>query len=192
MVNVSVVMTVADPGVTVVCENAAVVSGGKLLAVNVTGFGKPPAPGVSWIMAVMGVPAGSGAGGVGTESEKEIAVPDNETVCVFGDASSVIVKVAGPRAPAAVGVNVRLMTQLAAGATVDPFVQVVPVVATEKSEAFVPLIATLPICSVEPPGLLTVIVEGALAVPTACAGNAIGVFGISVAAGGVMPVRVTV
>ena len=131
MVNVSVFITVVDPGVTVVCENAAVVSDGKLLAVNVTGFGNPPDPGVSWITAVMGVPAGSGAGGVGTERPKEIPVPDRETVCVVGDASSVIVKVAGPLAPAAAGLNVRLMTQLADGATVDPFVQVVPVVETE-------------------------------------------------------------
>jgi hypothetical protein len=167
VVNVSVVITVAVPGVTVVCENAPVASDGKLLTVRVTGFGNPPVPGVSWIMAVMAVPAGSGAGGVGTEIVKEIAVPDSETVCVVGDASSVIVKVAGPRAPAAVRVNVRLITQLAAGATVDAVVQVVPVVATEKSEALAPLITTPLMCSVEPPGLLTVIVEGPLVVPTA-------------------------
>jgi hypothetical protein len=68
-------MTVADPGVTVVCENAAVVSGGKLLAVNVTGFGNPPVPGVSWIMAEMGVPAGSAEGGVGTELRKRSPFP---------------------------------------------------------------------------------------------------------------------
>jgi hypothetical protein len=116
--------------------------------------------------AVIGVPAAAGAGCVGTDSVKEMPVPESETVCVVGDASSVIVKVAGPRAPAAPGVNVILMTQLAAGATVDPFVQVVPVVATAKSEALVPLIATVLICSVEPPGLLTVIEEALLAAPT--------------------------
>jgi hypothetical protein len=115
---------------------------------------------------VMGWPAVTGAGCVGTDSVKEIPVPDSDTVCVVGDASSVIVKVAGPRAPAAPGVNVTLMTQLAAGATVDPFVQVVPVVATAKSVAFVPPIATVLMCSVEPPGLDTVIDEALLAVPT--------------------------
>lgn len=163
--NVSVVVTTAVPGVTVVCENDAVVSGGRLETVNVTGFGNPPVPGVSWIVAVMGCPAVAGAGGVGTESAKEIPVPDRDAVCVVGDASSVIVKVAA-RAPAAAGVNVTLMTQLAAGATVDPFVQVVPVVATAKSPALVPLIATVVMCSVEPPELVTVIDDALLAVPT--------------------------
>jgi len=114
----------------------------------------------------MGVPAVCGAGGVGTDSVNEMPVPDREAVCVVGDASSVIVKIAGPRAPDAAGVNITLMTQLAAGATVDPFVQVVPVVATAKSAAFVPLIAMVLMCSVEPPGLLTVMEEGLLAVPT--------------------------
>jgi hypothetical protein len=57
------------------------------------------------------------------------------------------------------------MTQFAAGATVDAFVQVVPV-AMAKSPAFVPLIATVLMCRVEPPGLVTVMVEALLAVPT--------------------------
>jgi hypothetical protein len=98
---------------------------------------------------------------------KETPVPESEVVCIAGDASSVIVKVAGPCAPAVVGVNVTLMTQLAAGATVDPFMQVVPVVATANSAALVPLIATLVMCSVEPLGLVNVIEEALLVVPTA-------------------------
>ena len=166
VVNVNVVVTTALPGVSVVCENDPVVSGGRLEAENVTAFGKPPVPGVSWIVAVIGVPAVAAAGGVGTAKAKEMPVPDKEMVCVVGDASSVTVNVAGPRAPAAPGVKVTLMTQLAAGATVDPFVQVVPVVATAKSAAFVPLIATELMCSVEPPGLVNVMEEALLAVPT--------------------------
>jgi hypothetical protein len=98
---------------------------------------------------------------------KSIPVPDRDTVCVVdGDASSVIVTVAGPRAPTAVGANVKLMTQLAPTATVEPLVQVVPVDAMAKSPELVPLIATVVICSVEPPGLVTVIVEALLVVPT--------------------------
>ena len=59
-----------------------------------------------------------------------------------------------------------MMTQFAAGATVDAFVHVVPVAAMAKSPAFVPLIATVLMCRVEPPGLVTVMVEALLAVPT--------------------------
>jgi hypothetical protein len=47
VVNVSVVVTVATPGVSVVCENAAVVSGGRFEAEKVTALGNPPVPGVS-------------------------------------------------------------------------------------------------------------------------------------------------
>jgi len=90
-----------------------------------------------------------------------------ETVCVVdGDASSVMVKVDGPRAPTAAGVNVRLIVQLAPTATVEPLVQVVPVEAIAKSAALVPLIAKVVICSVAPPGLLTVIEVVALIVAT--------------------------
>ena len=164
--SVSMVVTVAFPGVSVVVENTAVVSGGRLEAEKVTGFGNPPVPGTSWIVAVIGVPAVSGVGSVGTDKVKEIPVPVNVSVCVVGVASSVIVNVAGPRAPAAAGVNVTLMTQLAEAATVDPFVQVVPDVATAKSPAFVPLIATVLMCSGDPPGLFTVTDEALLVVPT--------------------------
>ena len=98
---------------------------------------------------------------------KSIPVPDRDTVCVVvGDASSVIVSVAVPRGPTAAGVNVRLMSQVAFGATVEPFVQVVPVVAMAKSVAFVPPIAALVICNVEPPGLVSVTLDALLTVAT--------------------------
>ena len=165
VVSVSIVVTVELPGITDGFENDAMVAGGRFVAVKVMGFGKPPVPGVTWMAAVMGCPATTAAGGVGTVTVKSIPVPESETVCVvLGDASSVIVSVAGPRAPTAAGVNVTLMSQLAAGATVEPFVQVVPVVAIAKSAAFVPLIATVVMCSVEPPGFVTVILD---APPTA-------------------------
>jgi hypothetical protein len=122
VVSVSIVVTVELPGVTDGFENDAIVAGGRFVTVKVIGLGKPPAPGVIWIVAVMGCPATTAAGGVGTVTVKSIPVPESETVCVvLGDASSVMVSVAGPRAPTAAGVNVTLMSQLAAGATVEPF-----------------------------------------------------------------------
>ena len=48
------------------------------------------------------------------------------------------------------------------------------------------------ICSVEPPGLVSVIMVRRLVVPTPCAENAIGVLGDRVTAAGVTPVRLTV
>jgi len=63
-------------------------------------------------------------------------------------------------------VKVSITSQLALGATVDPFVHVVPVAAIAKSDAFVPLIAKLVICNVEPPGFASETLEAALAVPT--------------------------
>lgn len=47
VVNVRMVVTVAVPGVSVVWENAAVVSGGRFEAEKVTALGNPPVPGVS-------------------------------------------------------------------------------------------------------------------------------------------------
>ena len=64
------------------------------------------------------------------------------------------------------GLNVRFMAQVPSAATVDPLVHVVPVVAMAKSAAFVPLIASVARCSVEPPGLVSVISVAALVVPT--------------------------
>jgi hypothetical protein len=65
------------------------------------------------------------------------------------------------RLPAAVGVNVTLIVQLAPPATLAPHVFV-----CEKSPAFVPVIAMLVIDS-GPPVLLNVTTCGALALPTA-------------------------
>ena len=100
---------------------------------------------------------------------KSIPVPDRDTVCVVvGDASSAIVRVAA-RPPTLAGVNVTLMVQLANGRTVDPFVHVVPVAATAKSAKLGPLNAKALVaakCSGDPPGLVTVIVEALLVVPT--------------------------
>jgi len=85
-----------------------------------------------------------------------------------------------------------LIVHVADGTTVEPLVQVEPV-AIAKSPELVPAgEATVVICSVEPPGLVSVIVEALLAVPTPCAENAIGVLGDRVAAGGVTPESATV
>src|SRR6266478_861477 len=65
-----------------------------------------------------------------------VPVPLSVATCVVGLASSVIVSVA-VLAFSALGVNVKLMTQLDPAFTVAPFVQVVPV-ATAKSPAFAP------------------------------------------------------
>ena len=59
-----------------------------------------------------------------------------------------------------------MMSQLAFGATVEPFVQVVPVVAIAKSAAFVPPIARVVMCSVEPPGFASVTLDALLVVAT--------------------------
>jgi hypothetical protein len=81
-------------------------------------------------VTMMGWPAIAGGGGVGGVRVKSMPVPERDTVCVVdGEASSVNVSVAGPRAPTAPGEKVTLMSQVKVGATVDPFVQVVPVVA---------------------------------------------------------------
>lgn len=104
---------------------------------------------------------------LGMATLKSMPVPVRDTVCVVdGDASSVIVSVAGPRAPTAPAVKITLMSHVRLGATVEPFVQVVPAAATAKSAALVPLIATVVMCRVEPPGFVTVILDGALAVDT--------------------------
>jgi len=116
---------------------------------------------------MMGWPATAGGGVVGIVTLKSMPVPLRDTVCVVdGEASSVIVIVAGPRAPTAPGVKVTLMSHVKVGATVEPFVQVVPVAAMAKSAALVPLITTVAMCRVEPPGFVTVILDGELAVDT--------------------------
>ncbi len=90
-------------------------------------------------------------------------VPARLTVWVVGLASSVNVSVAA-RLPTAVGMNVRLTTQVPLlGDTVDAFVQVVPVAMT-KSPEFVPPRATVLMCSVSEPPLVSVTVIAALVV----------------------------
>src|SRR3989441_10850628 len=63
-------------------------------------------------------------------------VSERDTVCGVSAASSVMIAVA-VRALAAVGVKVRLRTQLAPAASVAPFMQVVPE-ASAKSPALAP------------------------------------------------------
>ena len=82
-------------------------------------------------------------------------VPVRFTTCVVGLASSVNVTVAAC-APSAVGVNVSFTTQFAPAATVDAFVQVVPVVTIANWLAFVPPRTTVLMCSVSVPPLVNV------------------------------------
>src|SRR5207245_7501265 len=79
-------------------------------------------------------------------------VPDSATDCGLPVALSVIVT-APTRLPAAVGVKVTLIVQLAPPATLDPHVFV-----SEKSPAFVPVILMLVIVRLLPPVLLNVTV----------------------------------
>jgi len=86
-------------------------------------------------------------------------VPDSATVCGLPAALSVMVTDA-TRLPAAVGLNVTLIVQLAPPATLAPHVFV-----CEKSPAFVPAIAMLVIDN-GPPVLLSVIPCATLELPT--------------------------
>src|SRR3989454_1070836 len=81
-----------------------------------------------------------------------IPVPASDTNCGLPGAVSVRVTVA-VRAPAAVGVNVRLTRQLAPATTVAPFVQVVPA-AMAKSPGFKPARAMLVMLRVAVPLLV--------------------------------------
>src|SRR5437870_2723503 len=83
-------------------------------------------------------------------------VPASDTDCGLPGASSVMVTVA-VRALAAVGVNVRLIRQLAPATTVAPFVQVVPA-AMAKSPGFEPARAMLVMLRVAVPLLVRVTV----------------------------------
>src|SRR5437899_956036 len=88
----------------------------------------------------------------------------SETDCGLPAASSVMLAVA-VRALAAVGVNVRLRTQLAPATTVAPFVQVVPA-AMAKSPALAPPSATVAMLRVAVPLLVRVTVCAGLLVLT--------------------------
>jgi hypothetical protein len=118
-------------------------------------------------------------------------VPDKLTVCVVGLASSVKVSVAA-NVLAVVGVNVKSTVQVLPGATVDPFVQVVPVVAMANSLALAPPSATVVICSVSVPPLVSVTACARLVVPMIWLPKATGL-GAGVACGNTpVPVRANV
>ena len=74
------------------------------------------------------------------------------------------------REPRAVGVNFTLQVQLAAAATLtgagSPVAQLVPAATMEKSDAFVPVIATAVMCNTSVPVLLSVPFSAALEVLT--------------------------
>jgi hypothetical protein len=97
-----------------------------------------------------------------------VPVPVNATDCVDpGVALLSSVKVSeAVREPIAVGVNFTLQVQLAVAATVTAAAQLVPNVTMEKSDAFVPVIATAVICRTSVPVLLSVPLCAALVVLT--------------------------
>jgi hypothetical protein len=160
------VVAAVPPGVTDGGVNVGVDAAGSPEAAKVMAFGKPPAAGVMVIVKFAVCPDVTVTAAPGPVSAKSIPVPDRVAVCIVGDASSVNVTVAGPRAPTLPGVNAMLTSQVGVGATVEPFVQVVPAAAILNSAALVPLIATVVICSGEPPGFVSVILDGLLVVAT--------------------------
>lgn len=167
VVTARVVVAAVALGVTEGGVNVAAAPVGRPEMLKLTVPGKPPDPGVTVMVKLAGDPAGTVTELPGPATVKSSPVPVMVMVCVVvGDALSVRVSVAVPRAPTAPGVNVTLMMQVPAGATLEPFVQVVPV-ATAKSEALVPEIAgTAEKVRATPPGFVTVMVFAALAVPT--------------------------
>jgi len=97
-----------------------------------------------------------------------VPVPVSATDCAdpgVAPLSSVKVRDA-VREPMAVGVNFTLQVQLAVAATVMPAAQPVPDVTMEKSDAFVPVIATAVMCRTSVPVLLRVPLCAALVVLT--------------------------
>jgi hypothetical protein len=118
------------------------------------------------------------------------AVPVMPSVCGLPAALSVIDRVAD-RAPAALGVNVMLITHVAFGATAAPFVQVVPA-AMAKSAALVPEIAAAAVMfRLALPVFLTVTACAALVVLTVWLVKATAA-GVTVATGAAAPVPVRV
>jgi hypothetical protein len=118
------------------------------------------------------------------------AVPVRPSVCGLPAALSVIDRVAD-RAPAALGVNVMLITHVAFGATAAPFVQVVPA-AMAKSAALVPEIAAAAVMfRLALPVFLTVTACAALVVLTVWLVKATAA-GVTVATGAAAPVPVRV
>jgi hypothetical protein len=101
----------------------------------------------------------------GPPAINQLPVPERVTVCGLLGASSAIVTLP-VRAPVTVGVNVTLITQVAAGATMPPLTQVVPA-ANAKS----PLIVTDERLRVAPPVLVSVTMLAALVLFTFCLPN---------------------
>jgi len=168
IVVVTVIVVVAGelPGVTLGGVNVTVVAAGAPIALNVIGLGNPPVPGLTVIVYIAGCPAGTVFGAGGVAGAKSMPVPFSVTVCVVaGDALSVNVRVAWPRAPAAPGVNTALYVHVPpAGGTGVPATQVVPAPAL-KSPELVPVIAG-PTLKLSAPVPLLVMVIGFAALAT--------------------------
>jgi hypothetical protein len=97
---------------------------------------------------------------VATSIVKSVPMPLSATACGLPVASSVIVTLAA-RLPVAVGLNVTLIEQFAAAATLAPHVFV-----SEKSVLFAPVIVTLVMLSVAVPLFVKVTFWAALLVLT--------------------------
>jgi hypothetical protein len=146
------------------------------------------------LVVVTSSPAkGTVAGATLATGAAATAVPVRPSVCGLPAALSVIDRVAA-RAPAAVGVNVILITHVAFGATAAPFVQVVPA-ATAKSAALVPEIAAAAVMfKLALPVFLTVTACAVLVVLTVWLVNT-RAEGVTIATGAVatpVPVRLMV
>lgn len=136
----------------------------------------------------------SGEGDTVATGAAAVPVPERLMVWVVGEALSVMVSVAGPRAPRAPGVKVTLMVQVSVGATRLLLVQVVPL-ATAKSAELAPEMAT----AVEPktrlpvPLFFTVIDCGELVELTGCEPKLMAEVGVKVTVGKrTVPARLTV
>jgi hypothetical protein len=166
--------------------NANVVAAGRVpVVLNVMGLGKPPVPSATVMVNVAGVPAGTVTVADCPVAVKSTPTPFRVTVCVPVAASSLSVRVAGPRGPTAPGVMVVFSTQVPPEPATGVAVVQVEVFAIPKSAAFVPEIAgATEKCKAPPPVLVTVMVMGALATPTSCAAN-VSVFAERFAVGAV-------
>jgi len=166
--------------------NANVVAAGRVPVVaNVMALGKPPTASVTVMVNVAGVPAGTVTAAACPVAVKSTPTPFRVTVCVPDAASSVSVRVAGPRGPAAPGVMVIFTTQVPPEPATGLATVQVEVFAIAKSAAFVPVIAgATEKCKAPPPAFVTVMVIAELATPTSCAVK-VSVFAERFAVGGV-------
>jgi hypothetical protein len=116
VVIVSVVLELLPLGVIVGGENDPDAREGSPEALNVIGFGKPPAAGAAEIVKLADWPAVIVTGLAGPLGVKSTALPVSVTVCVVEGSLSVIVKTP-ERAPAVVGVKITVTVQFVFGAT---------------------------------------------------------------------------